>query len=87
MTGSSSFNVTVPVASRSIDGSECHDDDDNDADGAGSDNYPFDDDISSHLSSHDDEKVKMLPDNRRHDYMEHEVSGLLADTAYRFADL
>lgn len=87
VTGPSTFNVAVPVTSRSIDGSDCHDDDGGDGDGTSGDDYPFDDDISSHLSSHDGEKVKTFPDNRRHDYMEHEVSGLLADTAYRFERL
>ena len=75
VTGPTTFSVTVPATSKSVDSSVCHDYDDD---------YSVDDDVSSHLSSHDDERSKASPENRSHDYMEHEVSGLLADTAYRF---
>ena len=78
VTGPTTFSVTVPVTSKSVDSSVCHDYDDG---------FSVDDDVSSHLSSHDDDRVKASAENRSHDYMDHEVNGLLADTAYRFVYL
>ena len=75
VTGPTTFSVAVPVTPKSIDGSDSHDYDD--------ERSVDDDDVSSHLSSHDGDKFKAMPESRSHEYMEHEIPGLLADTAYR----
>eukprot|EP00795_Rhopilema_esculentum_P016377 gene16377-7779_t len=76
VTGGTNFSVTVPVAMQSTtDLSERASVDDDDA--------SLDDDVGSHFSFRDDERSKASNESRSQEYMEHEVAGLLADTAYR----
>ena len=76
VTGTTTFTVNVPASIKnSMDFLDSHDFDDE---------YSMDDDVSSHFSSHDDERSKASLESRSHDYMEHEVTGLQADTAYRY---
>ena len=76
VTGATTFNLSVPVVTKTnADTFEQPDYDDENS---------IDDDVSSHFSSHDDERSKASSENRSNEFMEYEVTGLLADTAYRY---
>ena len=75
--GATTFTITVPIAANS----DCHDDHADDEDG-----MSVDDDVSSHYCCHDDDRSKTSVESRSHEFMEHEVTGLLADTAYRYCN-